>query len=153
MPSSCDICWHQKCFSRSAEVMVLIIQLRSVWRWLVNEKYTDSDLCKVSVQMTANKLQSWHSESWKQREGPRLLKIHRKNSFYPSQLVRLWCWMDTDRVQKVTVVPNSCPCSRNHSCGGRKPQAWDLPRQRGIWNKSKDYGLTPQRLWRNFYNG
>lgn len=50
--------------------MVLIIQLRSVWCWLVNEKYTDSDLCKVSVQMTANKLQSWHSESWKQREGP-----------------------------------------------------------------------------------
>lgn len=32
--------------------MVLIIQPRSVWRWLVNEKYTDSDLCKVSVQMT-----------------------------------------------------------------------------------------------------
>lgn len=32
--------------------MVLIIQLRSEWRWLVNEKYTDSALCKVSVQMT-----------------------------------------------------------------------------------------------------
>lgn len=32
--------------------MVLIIQLRSERRWVVNEKYTDSDLCKVSLQMT-----------------------------------------------------------------------------------------------------
>lgn len=32
--------------------MVLIIRLRSEWCWLVNEKYTDSALCKVSVQMT-----------------------------------------------------------------------------------------------------
>lgn len=52
MPSSCDICWHQNCFSRSAEAMVLIIQSRSERHWDVNEKYTDSDLCKVSQQMT-----------------------------------------------------------------------------------------------------
>ncbi|KAM3625414.1 uncharacterized protein V6R79_011726 [Siganus canaliculatus] len=32
--------------------MVLIIQSRSERRWVVNEKYTDSDLCKVSLQMT-----------------------------------------------------------------------------------------------------
>lgn len=32
--------------------MVLIIQLRSERHWVVNEKYTDSDLCKVSLQMT-----------------------------------------------------------------------------------------------------
>lgn len=31
--------------------MVLIILLRSERRWVVNEKYTDSDLCKVSLQM------------------------------------------------------------------------------------------------------
>lgn len=33
--------------------MVLIITLGSELRWFVNEKYTDSDLCKVSLQMTA----------------------------------------------------------------------------------------------------
>lgn len=68
-------------------------------------------------------------------------------------VLRLSCWTDAEGVRKVTVVANSCLCSRNHSCRGRKPQAWALPRQRGSWNKSKDYGLTPQRVWRNFYNG
>lgn len=83
MPSSCDICWHQKCFSRSAEAMVLIIQLRSEHRWVVNEKYTDSDLCKVSLQMTelTNSSQG-AAKTGSRRRGPRCLRIRWKNSTF-----------------------------------------------------------------------
>lgn len=37
-------------------------------------------------------------------------------------IARLSCRVDADGVRKVTVVANSCLCSRNHSCGGRKQQ-------------------------------
>jgi len=67
--------------------------------------------------------------------------------------LRLLCWMDADGVRKVIAVTNSCLCFRNHICGRGKPQAYALPRHRGSWNKSKGHGLTPQRVWRNFYNG
>lgn len=151
MPSSCDICWHQKCFSRSTEAMVLIIQLRSERRWVVNEKYTDSDLCKVSLQMTelTNSSQG-AAKAGNRGRGP---CCSRHIDVVSVWILRLSCRTDADGVRKVRVVANSCLCSRNHSCRGRKPQAWALPRQQGSWNKSKDYSLTPQWVWRNFYNG
>lgn len=154
MPSSCDICWHQKCFSRSAEAMVLIIQLRSERRWVVNEKYTDSDLCKVSLQMTELTNSSQSAVKLEtEREGLVAQDPLKGLNVLSVWILRLSCRMDADGVRKITVVANSCLSSRNHSCRGRKPQTWALPRQRGSWNKSKDYGLTSQRVWRNFYNG
>lgn len=151
MLSSCDICWHQKCFSRSAEAMVLIIQPRSEQRWAVNEKYIDSDLCKVSQPMTELTNSSLGAGKAGHRGKGPCCSGYIKRTFYPSESSGCRV-MDVDRVRKVKVVPNSCLYSRSHSCRRRrKPQAWALHRHRGSWHKSK--GLTPLRVWRNFYNG
>lgn len=120
MPSSCDICWHQKCFSRSAEAMVLIIQLRSERRWVVNEKYTDSDLCKVSLQMTELTNSSQALKTGTEGEALAAQGPMKELNVLSVWILRLSCWTDADRVRKVTVVTGSCLYSRNHSCRREK---------------------------------
>lgn len=107
MPSSCDICWHQKCFSRSAEAMVLIIQLRSERRWVVNEKYTDSDLCKVSQRMTelTNSSQgagkTRNRERERRREGRAAQRTPKELNVLSVWIFPLSCRTDADGVRKV----------------------------------------------------
>lgn len=80
--------------------MVLIIQPWSEQRWVVNEKYTDSDLFKVSLQMTELTNSSQGAESAGRRgsrytDGVNILSVC---------ILKLTCWMDADGVRKVTVV-------------------------------------------------
>lgn len=67
----------KKCFCRSVKAMALIIQPRTECRCLVNEKYTDGDLCKFSVQMT----ELTNSSHGTERAETFLHKICRKTPF------------------------------------------------------------------------
>lgn len=128
MPSSCDICWHQKCFSRSTEAMVLIITLKSEPHWVVNEKYTDSDLCKASLQMTVLTNSSHRAGKTGNRGNAPCWRGQSKRA-----LSELWgCsvgWTLTGSER-----PPRSPtriCLRNYSCTRRKPQASALPTDTG----------------------
>ena len=80
----------KECFSRSAEAMVLIIQLRSERRLVVNEKYTDSDLCKVFLQMTqlTNSSSDAERTGTERERGPSCSEYDERTlfiAFYPSE--------------------------------------------------------------------
>lgn len=83
--------------------MVLIIQLRSEQRSVVNEKYTDSDLCKVSLQMTelTNSSQRTVKTGTEGLAAQDTLKEHNVISIW---ILMLLYWMDADGVRKVTVL-------------------------------------------------
>lgn len=116
--------------------MVLIIQLRSERRRVVNEKYTDSDLCKVSLQMTELTNSSRGAvEAGKGGRGPCLLEIHLRFIRLNPQVARVgWALTGSER-SEWSLTPVSAPEITAAEGGNLRPELG--PGTRGVGTSRK----------------